>query len=68
MRSLNLYSSVTEREYENICFAENGYDISGIRIIHEPDIEKSVEMAVRMLSSKAGRHSDERQGWHFLPS
>ncbi len=36
---------------QNICFAE-GYDISDIRIIHEPDIEKSVEMSVRMLSSK----------------
>jgi phosphate butyryltransferase len=31
---------------------ENGYDITGLRIIHEPEIEKSVEMAVRMLSSK----------------
>jgi phosphate butyryltransferase len=33
---------------------ENGYDITGLRIIHEPEIEKSVEMAVRMLSSKQG--------------
>ena len=31
---------------------EIGYDITGLRIIHEPDIEKSVEMAVKMLSSK----------------
>lgn len=34
--------------------SENGYDITGLRIIHEPEIEKSVEMAVRMLSSKQG--------------
>jgi phosphate butyryltransferase len=33
---------------------ENGYDITGLRIIHEPEIDKSVEMAVRMLSSKQG--------------
>ena len=33
---------------------ENGYDITGLRIIHEPDIEKSVELAVKMLSSKQG--------------
>ena len=32
--------------------SENGYDITGLRIIHEPEIEKSVEMAVKMLSSK----------------
>jgi phosphate butyryltransferase len=31
---------------------EIGYDITALRIIHEPDIEKSVEMAVKMLSSK----------------
>lgn len=31
---------------------QNGYDITGLRIIHEPEIEKSVEVAVRMLSSK----------------
>jgi phosphate butyryltransferase len=36
---------------QNIC-NENGHDITGIRIIHEPEIEKSVEMAVKMLSSK----------------
>jgi phosphate butyryltransferase len=35
----------------NICDAQN-YDITGVRIIHEPDPEKSVEMAVRMVSSK----------------
>jgi len=38
---------------QNIC-NEDGYDITGLRIIHEPDIDKSVEMAVRMLSSKQG--------------
>jgi phosphate butyryltransferase len=36
---------------ENIC-ASNNYDITGIRIIHEPEIEKSVETAVRMASRK----------------
>ena len=29
----------------------NGYDISGLRIIHEPDLEKSTELAVKMVSS-----------------
>lgn len=38
---------------QNIC-DEDGHDISGIRIIHEPEIDKSVEMAVKMLSSKQG--------------
>ncbi|MCX6254283.1 MAG: bifunctional enoyl-CoA hydratase/phosphate acetyltransferase [Bacteroidia bacterium] len=36
---------------QNIC-ASNNYDITGMRIIHEPDTEMSVEMAVRMGSSK----------------
>jgi phosphate butyryltransferase len=36
---------------QNIC-ASNNYDIAGIRIIHEPDTEMSVEIAVRMVSSK----------------
>jgi phosphate butyryltransferase len=36
---------------QNIC-SEHGQDITGLRIIHEPEIDKSVEMAVRMLSSK----------------
>jgi phosphate butyryltransferase len=35
----------------NICDSNN-YDITGVRIIHEPDPVKSVEMAVRMVSSK----------------
>jgi phosphate butyryltransferase len=35
---------------QNIC-ASNNYDIEGIRIIHEPDTEMSVEMAVKMGSS-----------------
>jgi len=38
---------------QNIC-NEDGYDITGLRIIHEPEIDKSVEMAVRMLNSKQG--------------
>ncbi len=36
---------------QNIC-AENGYDISGLRIIHEATTEMAVEMAVKMLSTK----------------
>jgi len=36
---------------ENICLLHN-YDISSLRIIHEPDTEKSVELAVRMVSSE----------------
>ncbi|HBC80230.1 MAG TPA: phosphate butyryltransferase [Bacteroidales bacterium] len=33
---------------------ENGYDIAGIKIVHEPEIDKSVELAVKMLSSRQG--------------
>ena len=36
---------------QNIC-KSNNYDITGLRIIHEPDTEMSVELAVRMVSSK----------------
>jgi phosphate butyryltransferase len=34
--------------------ASNGYNITGLRIIHEPDTDMSVEMAVKMVSSKQG--------------
>jgi len=30
----------------------SGFDIAGLRIIHEPDMDKAVEMAVKMVSSK----------------
>jgi phosphate butyryltransferase len=30
----------------------NGFDITGLRVIHEPDMDKAVEMAVKMVSSK----------------
>ncbi len=30
----------------------NGFDISGLRVIHEPDTYKAVEMAVKMVSNK----------------
>lgn len=30
----------------------NGYDISGLRIIHEPEMGMALEMAVKMVSSK----------------
>ena len=36
---------------QNIC-SSNNYDISGVRIIHEPDIDMAVEMSVKMVSSK----------------
>jgi phosphate butyryltransferase len=36
---------------QNICEANN-YDITGIRIVHEPNTDMSVELAVRMVSSK----------------
>lgn len=36
---------------QNIC-ASNNYDISGVRIIHEPDTEMAVEIAVKMASNK----------------
>jgi phosphate butyryltransferase len=36
---------------QNIC-TSNNYDITGLRIIHEPETEMSVEMAVRMVSNK----------------
>jgi phosphate butyryltransferase len=38
---------------QNIC-AENNYDISGLRIIHEPNIEMAVEMSVKMISNNEG--------------
>jgi phosphate butyryltransferase len=40
-----------EKEIRKICESFN-YDITGLRIIHEPDSEKSVEVAVKMVSSK----------------
>ncbi len=40
-----------KEEIQNIC-DECNYDISGLRIVHEPETDKSVEMAVRMVSSK----------------
>jgi phosphate butyryltransferase len=36
---------------QKICISNN-YDIAGLRIIHEPDLLKSVEMSVRMVNSK----------------
>jgi phosphate butyryltransferase len=38
---------------QSIC-AANNYDITGIRIVHEPNIDMSVEVAVRMVSDKQG--------------
>ena len=38
-------------EIETIC-KSNNYDITGVRIINEPNIEKSIEIAVKMVSSK----------------
>jgi phosphate butyryltransferase len=36
---------------QNICLSNN-YDISGLRIIHEPDTDMSVEMAVKLVNNK----------------
>jgi phosphate butyryltransferase len=36
---------------QNIC-ASNNYDITGLRIIHEPDMEMAVEMSVKMVTNK----------------
>jgi len=36
---------------QNIC-SSNNYDITGVRIIHEPDMEMAVEMSVKMVSNK----------------
>ena len=36
---------------QNIC-TSNNYDITGLRIIHEPDSDMAVEISVRMVSSK----------------
>lgn len=36
---------------QNIC-ATNNYDITGLRIIHEPDMDMAVEMSVKMVSNK----------------
>jgi len=36
---------------QNICISSN-YDITGLRIIHEPDVLKSIEMSVKMVSNK----------------
>jgi phosphate butyryltransferase len=36
---------------QNICEANN-YDITGLRIVHEPEMDKAVEMSVRMVNNK----------------
>lgn len=36
---------------QNIC-AANNYDITGVRIIHEPDMEMAIEMSVKMVNNK----------------
>jgi phosphate butyryltransferase len=36
---------------QNIC-SSNNYDITGLRIIHEPDVQKSIEMSIKMVSNK----------------
>ncbi|MCX6301585.1 MAG: bifunctional enoyl-CoA hydratase/phosphate acetyltransferase [Bacteroidia bacterium] len=38
---------------QNIC-AENNYNISGLRIVHEPNVEMAVEMSVRMVNNNEG--------------
>lgn len=43
---------IGDKEEIQIISYENGYDLDGLRIIHESDTLVSVEMAVKMLSSK----------------
>lgn len=42
-----------EVKIENIC-AEQNYDISGIRIVHEPDIQMAVQTAVKLVHNGQG--------------
>ena len=37
----------------NIC-AENNYDINGVTIVHEPDIEMATQLSVRMVNNHQG--------------
>lgn len=46
---------IGDKEEIQIISYENGYNLDGLRIIHEPDTVVSVGMAVKMLSSK---HAD----------
>ena len=34
--------------------AENNYDITGVRIVHEPDIDMATQLAVRMVNNHQG--------------
>jgi phosphate butyryltransferase len=43
---------IGDNEGIQIICAENGYNISGLKIIHVPDTDKAVEMAIKMLSTK----------------
>jgi len=38
---------------QNIC-AESNFDISGVRIVHEADIETAVQIAVKMVNNRQG--------------
>lgn len=38
---------------QNICL-ENNYDITGLRIVHEPDTEMAVELSVKMVHNNQG--------------
>ncbi len=38
---------------QNICTDLN-YDINGLRIVHEPDVEKAVQLAVKMVKNHQG--------------
>jgi phosphate butyryltransferase len=43
---------IGDKEMIQSISASNGYDIKGVRIIHEPDTEMAVELAVKLVSSK----------------
>jgi phosphate butyryltransferase len=43
---------IGDKEMIQSISASNGYDIKGVKIIHEPDTEMAVELAVKLVSSK----------------
>jgi phosphate butyryltransferase len=43
---------IGDREGIQVISDENGYNISGLRVIHEPNTDLAVEMAVKMLNNK----------------
>jgi len=50
MVSLIPYSSAKKEEIYNLA-AQNNFDLTGVRVVHEPDSEMAIEIAVRMVRS-----------------